>query len=309
MPGAFAHITLVNEASSTNNLNSIELNNKAYDSLLSWLEYIELGAVSPDYPYLALTEKHKSWADFIHFKYKTKEMILKGIEEIKNIQDEEEQQKLFAWFCGFVAHIITDVVIHPVVELKVGLYEGNEKAHRVCEMHQDAYIYSRLNLGEIGMAEHLKSGIATCNDEGNMELIYKPLKILWGKMFESANPEEFKNNKPEIDKWHHSFYSIVNISEEGNNLFPLARHIAVKQGLTYPLKDAIEDQYIKNIKVPHHKKMNYDDVFDKAIQEVLKSWKLLGDAIYENKNEYLTFFDNWNLDNGRDKNSNLVFWS
>lgn len=46
MPGAFAHITLVNEASSTNNLDSIELNDKAYDSLLSWLEYIELGAVS-----------------------------------------------------------------------------------------------------------------------------------------------------------------------------------------------------------------------------------------------------------------------
>ncbi|WP_428025922.1 zinc dependent phospholipase C family protein [Arcobacter sp.] len=309
MPGAFAHITLVNEACSTNYLDSVELNDKAYDSLLFWLEYIELGAVSPDYPYLALTEKHKEWADFIHFKYKTKEMILKGIEEIKNIENEEEQQKLFAWLCGFVAHIITDVVIHPVVELKVGPYEGNEKAHRVCEMHQDSYIYSRLNLGEIGMAEHLKSGIATCNDNGNMELIYRPLKLLWEKMFESASPEEFEKNKPEIDKWHHSFYSIVNISEEGNSLFPLARHIAVKQGLTYPSKNMIEEQYIKNIKVPHDKRMDYDKVFDKAIQEVLKSWKLLGDAVYTNNNEHVTFFDNWNLDNGRDKNSNLVFWS
>ena len=308
MPGAFAHITLVNEASSTNKLDTIDLNDKAYDSILSWLEYIELGAVSPDYPYLAITNKHKYWADFIHVNFKTKELILKGIEEIKSIEDEETKEKLFAWLCGFVAHIVTDVVLHPVVELKVGPYIGNEKNHRICEMHQDSHIYSKLNLGEIGMAKHLNSGIATCNDNGDTSLIYKPLRNVWEKMFETADPEGFKTNKPNIDKWHYCFYKIVSISQEGRRLFPLARHVAVSQGLSYPLENKIDEQYITNLNVPHNQTMHYDDIFAKAIQEVLNSWKVLGDVVYGNS-EDVSFFDNWNLDDGKDKDSNLVFWS
>lgn len=310
MPGAFAHITLVNEASSLNNLKSIALNEQALDAILSWLEYIELGAVSPDYPYLALGEEHKYWADCIHVHYKTREIVFKGIEELRKIQDGEEKDKVFSWLCGFVAHIITDSVIHPVVEKKVGHYVGNEKKHRICEMHQDAYIYKRLNLGQIGMAEHLKSGIKTCHQKENEALLYIPVKTVWKEMLKSASPEEYAKNEPDVDTWHKCFYTIVNAVEEGYKLFPLARHITIGAGLTYPVEDAIEeDEYIKNLAVPFDKTMDYDVIFDKAIHEVLQSWKILGDAAYGNDNVYMAYFKNWNLDNGKDTNDTLTYWA
>ena len=49
----------------------------------------------------------------------------------------EEKRKRLAWLFGYAAHVTMDVTIHPIVELKVGPYAENKRAHRVCEMHQD----------------------------------------------------------------------------------------------------------------------------------------------------------------------------
>ncbi len=58
--------------------------------------------------------------------------------------------------------------VHPVVKLKVGPYAENKTRHRECEIHQDAYIFPRrLNLGTIGLAEHLTSGIGQCGQPGH----------------------------------------------------------------------------------------------------------------------------------------------
>ena len=58
----------------------------------------------------------------------------------------------------------TDMTIHPVVELRVGPYKGNEGEHRRCEMHQDAFIFPRvMNVGDTGLSEHLATGIGACH--------------------------------------------------------------------------------------------------------------------------------------------------
>lgn len=308
MPGAFAHITLVNLVRSDRYLDSVDLNLKAKKALYRHLEFIELGSVSPDYPYLAISKKHKYWADCIHVEYKTNKIIFKAIEKIRKLEDKKEKRKAFAWLCGFVGHIVTDLVIHPVVELKVGPYEGNEKNHRICEMHQDVYIYERLNMGDIGVTEHLSTGISTCNHKDDKDLIYKPIRKIWEDMLEVADPERFIESKPKINKWHKAFNNIVDISEEGQNLFSLARHVAVDQGLTYPIFDEIDKQYIDNLKVPENKTLSYDEIFNKAILEVLDSWKVLGDAVYGDDEEYYAYFQNGNLDNGKDINSKLIYW-
>jgi len=51
--------------------------------------------------------------------------------------------------------VVADVTIHPILELKVGSYAEHKMGHRTCEMHQDAYIFQRLNLGDVGLSEHL----------------------------------------------------------------------------------------------------------------------------------------------------------
>jgi hypothetical protein len=77
-----------------------------------------------------------------------------------------------------------DVSIHPIVELKVGKYAKNKRAHRECEMHQDAYIFQGLNRGEVGSSPHFNSGIARCGEMGEQPNLLKDedgLRLLWSR--------------------------------------------------------------------------------------------------------------------------------
>jgi hypothetical protein len=308
MPGAYAHITLVNLAKEINRLEAGPgMAPAAITALLDWFKYCELGAVSPDYPYLAppLTEQAR-WADFMHYE-RTGEMVKAGIGIVRGLAG-EEKRKTFAWLLGYTAHVIADVTIHPVVELKVGPYAGNKKNHRICEMHQDAYIFQRLDLGGIGLSEHLDSGIRKCTLPGSEELD-PAITTTWHAMLRTCYPEAFANGEPDINSWHRGFGTTVDLAEEGNRLFPLARHVAVNQGLTYPSVDQIElNVYINNLSVPGDH-MSYDEVFDKAIRHVVEGWHLVAVGVFSNDNSYQASFGHWNLDTGKDQNEHLVLWS
>ena len=53
-----------------------------------------------------------------------------------------------------------------MVECRVSPYEGNEKAHRICEMHQDTYIwFEKTGLGEPGYCERISNNL-TKHDVG-----------------------------------------------------------------------------------------------------------------------------------------------
>lgn len=308
MAGAFAHICAVNIATGSDILDSLHLPSQAYDSLGNYFEYVELGSVSPDYPYLAISAHHATWADLMHIELKTKTMLDKGVEILKSLPP-EQKEKAFAWLCGFASHIVGDVVVHPIVELKVGPYHGNEEHHRICEMHQDSYIYQRLNLGGMGAAEHLQTGVAQCSDLNDKDKIDPIIKDLWEQMLLALHPEIYEANRPEIDTWHQRFVSIVSLVEERDKLFALARHVAVGKGLTYPEIQNIDMQYIKALEIPDGTRMDYDDIFDKAVQKIAQSWKNLGDAVYTNNEDALSYFGNWDLDTGRDRYENLVYWT
>jgi len=308
MPGAFAHITLVNELKEPLRLEGISgFNPDAITAVLDFFKFCELGVVSPDYPYLAVGDSNAAkWADMMHY-INTGDMIKAGIRHIKKLRG-HNRRKAFAWLLGYSAHVATDVTIHPVVELKVGPYAENKTAHRVCEMHQDAYIFQRLNLGPVGLSEHLDSGIWGCC-EANSDRLDTVISGLWSSMLQETHPEEFAGNPPDIDKWHRRFKVMVDeIGEEGNRLMPISRHLAVNCGLTYPASDNIDQQFIKSLKVPKGH-MDYDTIFDKAIDSVASVWSLVAKAIFANDNTYLAQIGHWNLDTGKDINDQYVFWS
>lgn len=238
---------------------------------------------------------------------RTGEVIHAGVRRLLALGG-EAQLKCLAWLLGFVAHVTTDVTIHPVVEKKVGLYQDNKKEHRICEMHQDAYIFQRLNLGEIGVSEHLNSGIATCHDAADPDLIDRDIVSLWTGMLQDVHPEEFAANPPDIDKWHGGFkFGIGKIAEEGGHLFPLARHVAMGLGLTYPGKGDIDSQFIKRVSTPAGRR-NYDTIFNAAIANVGNIWAVAARGVMQGENTYLARIGYWNLDTGRDQNDRLVFW-
>jgi hypothetical protein len=309
MPGAFAHLTLANLATGDNKLDHAGLNVESKIAISENTSYIELGAVSPDYPYLAISflEDNAKWADHMHLDNKTDIIINTGVKYIQDLGG-YDKNKAFAWLCGLVSHIVADVVIHPVVELKVGPYHGNEKAHRICEMHQDAYIYQRMELGGIGLAEHLSTGIEKCSLDGDKEKLDPLIKDMWMEMLKAIRPDDFNHNAPNIDAWHKAFNKNVGIFEEGNKLHPLARHVAVNAGMTYPDEDSVKPEYIENLKVPSGI-MHYDEIADIAIDKITQAWKRIGDAAYQNKEFELAHFGGWNLDSGRDTNDQLVYWA
>ena len=307
MPGAYAHMTLVNELRETSRLEGISgFPFEIIPPIQKYFKYCELGAVSPDYPYLAIGDSGAAaWADAMHYEH-TVDMILSGIKHLNDISSKNTHDKCIAWLLGYAAHVTADVTIHPIVQLKVGPYEENQKAHRVCEMNQDAHIFQRLNLGEIGLSEHLDSGISKCCDAGgNLD---PDIKSLWLAMLKDVYPSMFNDNPPNLDAWHSGFKNIVdNFAEEGNQLFPLARHVAANAGLTYPAVENIDQQYISNLKTPIGVE-HYDVIFDTAVENIGNVWAEIGNALI-NGSQPVQLVGNWNLDTGENESGKIIFWS
>ncbi len=307
MPGAYAHLTLVNLLQDPMRLeNTAGFPIQAIPTVLRYGKYIELGSVSPDYPYLLLGDENAAgWADRMHY-IQTGQMIHAGVKAIR-LQPEVIRDKMLAWLLGYTAHVITDVTIHPVVELKVGPYAQNQRAHRVCEMHQDVYICQRMNLGDIGQAEFLDSGIGTCSNPQDRNRLDPDIKALWLSMLRDVYGDAVDADPPDIDGWHRSFRFIVdNIAEEGGRLIPFARHVAAGLGLVYTKRPY--SRYTHGLEVPSGN-MDYDQVFDQALDNAARSWALVARGILQGDGHYLNAIGDWNLDTGKDTNGTLVYWS
>lgn len=165
MPGAYTHISLVRLLLAKKGLDALGLHPNARRALLEYPELCQMGAISPDYPYLNLIsgkEESEFWANAMHHKYGTwteKNIVHVGIEYLKSLTGDEQAQCL-AWFLGYVSHVTADVTCHPVTNLLVGDYEaGNQVPHRISEMHQDVYIFSTRLQGSVRKSEHIKNVI------------------------------------------------------------------------------------------------------------------------------------------------------
>jgi len=311
MPAGYAHITLVNELKEPRRLEGIPgFPREAILSVLKYSKFCELGAVSPDYPYLALgDEGAKRWADIMHgvipHYNRTGEIIHAGVRRLQDLKGNGKKKGL-AWLLGYTAHVATDVSIHPVVEMKVGPYERNKTDHRICELHQDAYIFRRLNLGGLGLSEYLDSGIAACRDAIDPELLDRDIVLLWKGMLQDVHPEEFLVNPPDIDKWHDGFNFVIDkIAEEGDKLFPIARHLCMDVGLTYPGEGEIDPQFIRGLETPSGQQ-DYDMIFEAAMHNVGELWQAAASGATRGQKSYLAQIGNWNLDTGRDESGRLV---
>jgi hypothetical protein len=308
MPGAYAHITLVNMFRGTNRLDKLAgMPAGAKSSLLKSFKFCELGAVSPDYPYLAVGDSDAAkWADLMHYT-RTGEIVRAGIKHLRPLH-EAVQRKCLTWLLGYCAHVVTDVTIHPIVEMKVGTYAANKTAHRICEMNQDAYIFPWLNLGNAGLSDHLESGIANCTDPSDDDLLDRDVVAIWNAILQEVHPAEYAANPPDIDKWHDGFNIVVEtISETGNHLFPFARHLAADSGMLYPSYDGVDRQFIDNLATPIGRE-NYDAIFDRAIENVGSIWVSVANGVLKGDTTYLAKIGDWDLDTGRDSSNKLAFW-
>lgn len=324
MPGAFAHLTIVDQLTSAAYLVSADLPDTAKASLMDNARFADLGAVSPDYPYLALMDSdQKRWADHMHYD-RTGDLIRHMLDAASNLPPVQRDIAL-PWCLGYTAHVVTDMTIHPVVELKVGPYDGNEDAHRRCEMYQDVYIFRRLSTGGVGAAEHLENGIKRCSISAEDDRINPFVGEVWLSALNTIFPQTVAEiGAPDVNKWHKWFVlSVDKIAEEGNALgfIPIARHVLRGLDLVYPSEDEVNDDakktdsfetktegFTSSLLTPEGNK-SYDEIFDRALENVLSAWEIASRHILNKDSSRSAFFGEWNLDTGRDESGNLVFWS
>ncbi|MCE0495586.1 zinc dependent phospholipase C family protein [Vibrio salinus] len=294
MPGAFAHITAINLALSSDFLDDLsELPTHAKRNLVSNLPFAELGSISPDYPYLSIGMDQRNWADLMHSE-RVGVLVRSLIFRVKMLPD-SQKEKGFAWLVGFVSHVIMDITVHPVVERRVGPYKENKQEHRICEMNQDTYIWSRLGLDQAELSERLKKNISLCSDQRVCDLLDDTIRSLWSIALTEVYSGYANACLPKINQWHASYLSIVNIPKESHDLFPLSRHIGISQGLIYPGENELDYSYINSLDTPLGK-MAYDDVFDRAVSFIRYYLIKLWYAVFDGGDDQM--FCNWNLDTG-----------
>lgn len=308
MPGAYTHFTMAHIASARPSLEKIpDFPKSAIAALGKWLQFCELGVVSPDYPYLdTLRDSSKRWADLMHLE-STGGVIRESVVQLLGMAG-PAQEKGLAWLLGYTAHVIMDVTIHPVINCMVGPYASNKLKHRVCEMNQDVYIFQRLKL-TVDAAEFLDDGIGQCvGADGNLD---EDVVSLWRTALSRVYPNEFAVNEPRPDRWHGWFRNVVDkVAEEGGWLSAMSRHVMRGDtGIGYPRTAAIERRFIENLPTPDGGKIQFDDLFDRAKDNVQHAWKAVARAALNLEPLPPTMLRDWNLDEGTDPEQNSVFWS
>lgn len=308
MPGAYAHITAVNTA--VNTAKSLAIGKPSKEShyaLGRWLNFAELGCVSPDYPYLG-GPGQGFWADQMHYK-NTATLLQSGIDSIQKLEG-VDREKATSWLLGLACHMTADMTIHPIVEGIVGPYEKNKKAHRECEMHQDALIFSTLGLGDAGLTDHLDTGIASCSALNNKFALDPTIKTMWLHMLTTSYPNATNEGGPEAnpDLWHTGFCTVLNGIRGVTKLFPFARHVADGEGLLYPDLENLNKEYTENLRTPESE-MNYTQLFDRAVKNTIEVWTGIDNALSGTNRRFMDDLEDWNLDTGKSVSTNkYVFW-
>jgi len=312
MAGGYTHLTLVRSSISTASNRALENNaTNAQRSLGGvvdlWGRYTYLGGVSPDYPYLGLDE---DWADWMH-KGKTNEMLNYAMRVIhrQRIEDQDSHiwRQRFAWLLGFMTHVIADVVVHPVVNIKVGKYEENKKAHRTCEMNQDVWIYKEIVGLDLHYSDNMKSEIKGCGRPFDLD---DEIEDLWRECLHETYGEQPEEDQ--LDKWHAGFRALVDFAEDARKIPVFGRHL-VKGASAYP--EQFNAEFVAKLNVPTSNAVDEDeqpvdrgnpqsfrDIFDKTLIHIEEAWKILAEDMFAEElgTHHRDVFGDWSLDTGID---------
>jgi len=316
MPGTYTHLTLAQLLTAGKTVRNMKLPKEARDSLLDYTRFCNMGAISPDYPYLSLLSDSKMaehWANSMHHKYGTLtagNILHIGIDYLRKLAG-EERQKCLAWFLGYTSHVTADVTCHPVTNLLVGDYEAdNQSAHRISEMHQDVYIFQTRVNGDVRKSEVIKNVVGSCADTADKHKIDPHIEKMWRHLLSKAFPEIFADFKLDIHGWHRAVQVFLDDIAEEISVIP-SRHIRnffYKEGIAYPRFNEIDqEKYIKNLKTPKGSK-SFDQIFDYTRRKIVRVWKLISDGIFLGGEAYKEKLKIWNLDTGQEVRTPKVMW-
>lgn len=299
MPGQIAHMMVVDQLNGSK-LDTISgFPEQAKSSVLIHRRFTEFGAVCPDLAFYYPPQS--SWADRMHWT-NTGQMIHAGVALVTAMTDVARRDKCFAWLCGYASHVAADVTVHPVIRL---MCKGNSMLHRKIEMHQDAYIADVLDVGDLDDTD-LFDGLESCFRGSHFD---PDIASLWNAMLKQTYPDDWAHDEPKLDWWHHGFTALLEHFALHGSAIPFGRHLGTDLGAVYPSHHEIDLSFINNVPVPSGGTMNYSEIFQNAVRATQMVWLQVARGVYAADPSYLTAIRDWNLDDGKDPEGKLTFWS
>ncbi len=336
MAGAFTHFMVCRTAlkRATTNLSK---------SVGKGRNYLYLGALSPDIPYLAIPQEKTSslsCADYMHY-YRTNGIPKEAVESIGDTYQKtsEVERDKFAWTLGYISHLVIDAVIHPIIELIAGPYKCklNRPEHLLCEMVQDAFVFKEITGREIG-GHFIEANLSNVNSgtlafwgdiffdvyfPGIFEVMernerptsIRPKKSIWdirGRRFRV----ECLQNSIHPARWI-KWYRTLLRGAVGDTFKKISRHASLGKHLIYRTTREImaespdeAEKYFNSVRVPRRaSKKNFMEVgFERAVDNVLEAWEVAYRGVTKGE-EITSFVKDWDLDTGLDQETGkMTFW-
>lgn len=263
---------------------------------------IQFGALCPDIPYLdevveeklGMASQQKVWGDLMHYVH-TGKFIQFGVEELKSMEknDSPHFEICLQWFLGFLSHMIADTVIHPIVELKVGDYTNNATQHRICEMHQDVWLFEEI----------YKKPISSIRPIESIEGLKKNEVLeFWKSLLAKCYGFYLSNVSPDFHEWINDYRQKLAIASNYESA------IGRGSGLLYPDYKDINPEFIKNLDSPLGKIDFEQVIYRHMIPNIVKYWSIVFDGIENSSKEYKEIPD-FNMDSGKFiRNECFVSW-
>ncbi len=324
MAGAITHLLVVDAALERAH------SDPGLSSLAKFLQsatpFLLLGSVSPDLPYAMAIGPDKQWADRMHY-LKTNGMGLQGSLElgVSNLVGRPEGNARLAWLAGYVAHCVTDATIHPIVQAIVGPYHTAPVRHRVCEMVQDALLFSETrgcDLQGTHFVHQLK--LSALPEQHAFPWVlgfwFGLLKEVYGELDPNPDPAQ----------WRGTYAALLDVSSDSKLAFALSRQIPGLSSLTYSSPDRLRRNQPEEVRdffdaVPdpmnHDLRPPFAEIgFARAVENVLQAWRSMDHDVRDAKAimdktqsaELPGVLFNWNLDTGANMalgDARVTYWS
>ncbi|MBI2519510.1 MAG: zinc dependent phospholipase C family protein [Bdellovibrio sp.] len=211
MPSGYSHITFAKLFNEKTNLSEHSLGLLLDEKL----KYFQLGALGPDLPYSQIPRflnSEEKIADDLHYR-STNLVPFYGVQKIKAMQDSDKKDECFAFFLGYISHLVADGIIHPFIRDKVGNYDDHSSEHRALEMRLDVILLDYFSQGT-GASVNL-------NWTNLHDQIMDPLKKDFShvsNLFSEAINSVYghKTNKERIEDWVDDMHGMFALAE-GNH--------------------------------------------------------------------------------------------
>lgn len=327
MPAGFTHMTLARKS-----LGSLEsdIGYKADVLLSAQLGTYLMGSLGPDLPYMGflddlipLPSQFNHIADELH-KKETTSIPFAALAEAKDLHSQgniEVAQSIFAFFTGYLSHVVADGFTHPFVRDRVGNYGPETKdPHRILEMKIDV----------LALDYYLKQEVNGVSPQTVLAM-FENCKHRT-EIFEcySKNLEKFHAQSLSSEKLEQLSLGMIRMLNSAEGDFPSwYRDILGNRGFAYFTYEEVKnnEEEIRTLKEACDAKNNgiiynslsldpvdiFDDVFPRFLKHMPKVIEAAYSYVFENGPEFSSLVPAINLDTGRlliaeDLKNKPAFW-